>query len=177
MGGTANNLSCYPSIIFRMSPTSPTDTIPPPSYQMSLEEFDRKTSQAIQNAPVLDEDGWEVYDSEVFESAAGNHEHSPPSSSSARILGTDTSRHVREGRRLFGKASRKASGKALPPTPLKVRISFLSFSRSVSLTLIFPIFRSEMSEIPSLKTSTGLHHHLHHSHLLPPLWMAPRLTK
>lgn len=74
-----------------------------------MEEFDQKTSQAIRNSPEVDEDGWEVYDPTVFGSAAGNHE---PSSSSARILGSD--RQVRQGRR-------RTSAKALPLTPLKVR--------------------------------------------------------
>jgi hypothetical protein len=89
-----------------MSPTSPTDTAPPPSY-LSLEEFDHKTSQAMQSAPEVDEDGWEVYDPAAF------GERSPPSSSSARILGSDTNRHGRRGRR--------SSARVLPSTPLKVR--------------------------------------------------------
>jgi hypothetical protein len=93
-----------------MSPTSTTDTAPPPSY-LFLEEFDRKTSQAMQNAPEVDEDDWEVYDPAAFEE---NDERSPPSSSSARILGSNTNRHGRRGRR-------RSSARVLPPTPLKVR--------------------------------------------------------
>jgi hypothetical protein len=95
-----------------MGTADPADTPPPPSY-LSLEEFDQKTSQAMRNAPKLDEDGWEVYDQAAFEAAAGSHERSPPSSSSARILGSDTNRHEREGRR--------SSARTLPSTPLKVR--------------------------------------------------------
>ena len=95
-----------------MKPAIPTDSPPPPSY-LSLEEFDQKTSQAMKNAPEVDEDGWEVYDPTAFEAAPGNHERSPPSSSSARILGPSANRHERQGRR--------SSGRALPSTPLKVR--------------------------------------------------------
>ena len=95
-----------------MGSADPTDTAPPPSY-LSLEEFDQKTSQAMRNAPGVDEDGWEVYDPSAFEAAAGNHERSPPSSSSARIRSSNTSRHERRGRR--------SSARALPSAPLKVR--------------------------------------------------------
>lgn len=94
-----------------MGRTSPIDTVPPPSY-LSLEEFDRKTSQAIQNAPEVDEDGWEVYDPAAFEAAAVNHERSPPPSSSARVLGLDTNRNGRRGRRSSARA-----------VPLKIRTS------------------------------------------------------
>ena len=92
-----------------MIPASPTDTAPPPSYQLSMEEFDLKTTQAIQNTPQVDEDGWEVYDPAAIEAAAENR---GPSSSSARILGSD--RQVRQRRR-------RSTAKALPSTPLKVR--------------------------------------------------------
>jgi hypothetical protein len=95
-----------------MGTADPTDSPPPPSY-LSLEEFDQKTSHVMQSAPKLDEDGWEVYDQAVFEAAAGNHEPSPSSSSSARILGSDTNRHERGGRR--------SSARTLPSTDLKVR--------------------------------------------------------
>jgi len=97
---------------FTMKPTSIMDSPPPASY-LSLEEFDQKTSQAMQNAPEVDEDGWEVYDPAAFEPAPGNHERSPPSSSSARIPGSDANRHERQHRR--------SSGRALPSTSLKIR--------------------------------------------------------
>lgn len=111
--GTAKLCSPLPPSLLSfttMSPTSTTDTAPPPSY-LFLEEFDRKTSQAMQNAPEVDEDDWEVYDPAAFEE---NDERSPPSSSSARILGSNTNRHGRRGRR-------RSSARVLPPTPLKVR--------------------------------------------------------
>jgi hypothetical protein len=94
-----------------MGPPSPTDAAPPPSY-LSLEEFDQKTSQAMQNAPKVDEDGWEVYDPAAFEPAAEIHGRSPPSSSSARTLGSNTNRNEGQGGR---------SSRALPSAPLKVR--------------------------------------------------------
>jgi len=95
-----------------MSPTSPTDIVPPPSYQISQEEFDQKT----QNAPEVDEDGWPHYDPAAYEAVAENHERSPPSSSSARVLDSDTTNRHETRRR-----GRRSSRKVLPSAPLKVR--------------------------------------------------------
>jgi hypothetical protein len=86
---------------------SPTGLIPPPSYQNSQEEFDKETSQAIQlssstTSGAIDEDGWPIYNVAAFEAVAESyeHEHSPPASSSAAILGfgADSSRHKRRER-------------------------------------------------------------------------------
>ena len=114
-----------------MNPASPTDAAPPPAYQLPQEEFDQKTSQVLQNALEVDEDGWEVYDPAAFEAGAENLERSPPSSSSARIFGSDTIRREVQGRR-------RSSAKVLPLTSLKVRSWCSSFSRSVPLTQISP---------------------------------------
>lgn len=97
-----------------MGRTSPTDTAPPPSY-LSLEEFDQKTSQVMQNAPEVDEDGWELYDPAAFGSVAEIHGRSLVSSSSARVPGSDTNRNERQ------RQGGRSSARALPSAPLKVR--------------------------------------------------------
>ncbi|KAH9045217.1 hypothetical protein EDB85DRAFT_7864 [Lactarius pseudohatsudake] len=79
---------------------SPTDFVPPPSYQLSQEQFDRKTSHAIQLSssipqPIIDGDGWPIYDEAAFEAVAKSYEQFPPGSSSAG-LGADMSRHERQ---------------------------------------------------------------------------------
>ena len=83
---------------------SPTNIVPPPSYQLSLEEeFDRKTSHAVQLSSTttlpVDEDGWPIYNAAAFEAAAESSAHSLSlsASSSAGILYTDTSRYERQG--------------------------------------------------------------------------------
>ncbi|KAH9076983.1 hypothetical protein EDB83DRAFT_2671688 [Lactarius deliciosus] len=97
---------------------SPTDFVPPPSYQLSQEQFDRKTSHAIQLSssipqPIIDGDGWPIYDAAAFEAVAKSYEQFPPGSSSAG-LGTDMSRHERQN-----------SFTSLPPStgPMKNRSS------------------------------------------------------
>ena len=96
MRGTGVTATIFPRNPSSMS--SPTDSPPPPPYQMSLEEFDQKTSQAIQLASSttypVDEDGWPNYDPAAFEAVVEGYEHPPPSSSSAGIFGTE----VRHGR-------------------------------------------------------------------------------
>ncbi|KAI0254896.1 hypothetical protein BJV78DRAFT_1183723 [Lactifluus subvellereus] len=88
-------------------PVSPTDPVPPPSYQISQEEFDQKTSQAIQlsssaSSVAVDEDGWPIYNAAAFEAVVESYEpeHSPPASSSAGIVGygADSSRPGRQKR-------------------------------------------------------------------------------
>jgi hypothetical protein len=78
---------------------SPTDAAPPPPYQMSQEEFDQKTSHAIQlassSANPVDEDDWPIYDPAAFEAVAESYERQPPSSSSVGIPSTDTNRQTR----------------------------------------------------------------------------------
>ncbi|KAH8988571.1 hypothetical protein EDB92DRAFT_1871282 [Lactarius akahatsu] len=97
---------------------SPTDFVPPPSYQLSQEQFDRKTSHAIQLSssipqPIIDEDGWPIYDEAAFEAVAKSYEQFPPGSSSAG-LGADMSGHERQN-----------SFTSLPPStgPMKNRSS------------------------------------------------------
>ena len=96
---------------------SPTDVVPPPSYQLSQEQFDRKTSHAIQlsssiHQPIVDEDGWPVYDATAFEAVAKSYQQSPPGGSTSAILpAADVPRHQRQ---------------AYPPPPtdpMKVRSS------------------------------------------------------
>lgn len=79
---------------------SPTDFVPPPSYQISQEQFDRKTSHAIQlsssiQQPITDDDGWPIYDATAFEAVAKSYEHSS-GSSSAGLSGADVPRHGRQ---------------------------------------------------------------------------------
>ena len=149
-----------------MNPTSPTDIVPPPSYQISQEEFDQKSPHEA------DEDGWPHYDAAAYEAVAENHERSPPSSSSARVLSSDTTnRH--ESRRRGHRSSRKM----LPSAPLKVRARLFPVP-SVQSNLL----RSEpsrLNETPSLskRKSAVSHHHLHHLRPMAPLWMVRRLTK
>ena len=111
------------------SADSPTDFVPPPSYQLSQEQFDRKTSHAIQlsssiRQPIIDEDGWPIYDATAFEAVAKSYEQSSPGSSSSG--GADIVRH-----------GRQASFTGLPPTidPMKVRSSYLPFSNPISLVI------------------------------------------
>ena len=75
-------------------PVSPRILVPPPSYQISQEEFDQKSSQAIQLSSsttsfAIDEGGWPVYNAAAFEALVESYEpeHSPPASSSAGIVG------------------------------------------------------------------------------------------
>ncbi|KAI9467208.1 hypothetical protein BJY52DRAFT_1237064 [Lactarius psammicola] len=98
---------------------SPTDIVPPPSYQLSQEQFDRKTSQAIQvsssiHQPIIDAEGWPIYDEAAFEAVVKSYEQSPLGSSSAGLPGADMSRH-----------GRQASFVGLPPPtgPMKTRSS------------------------------------------------------
>ncbi|KAH9977591.1 hypothetical protein BGW80DRAFT_1249345 [Lactifluus volemus] len=86
-------------------PVSPTGFVPPPSYQISQNELDQKTSQALQlsSSTTVDDDGWQIYNAAAYESVAESyeHDHSPPGSSSAGVIGfnADTSRHERQERR------------------------------------------------------------------------------
>src|SRR5712691_3594723 len=87
---------------------SPTDVAPPPSYQMSVDEFDQKTSRALQlssSTPQIDEDGWQIYNPTAFEAVAESSTHSPPASSSAGFLGAQTARNERQVRSSLVKAS------------------------------------------------------------------------
>ena len=122
----AQNPLLSPRLFPSMAPCadSPRDFVPPPSYQLSQEQFDRKTSHAIQlsssiRQPIIDEDGWPRYDPAVFEAVANSYEQSPYGSSSA---GADIPRH-----------GRQASYTGLPPSTdsMKVRssFSFLPFYR------------------------------------------------
>ena len=102
------------------------DFVPPPSYQLSQEQFDRKTSHAIQlsssiRQPIIDEDGWPIYDPTVFEAVANSYEQSSRGSSSA---GPDIPRHGRQ-------ASYAGSGLPPPTDSMKVRSS-LSFSHFIA---------------------------------------------
>lgn len=87
---------------------SPTDAAPPPSYQMSVEEFDQKISRAVQlsssSSLQTDEDGWQIYNPTAFEAVAESSTHSPPASSSAGFLGAETSRNERQVRSSLLKA-------------------------------------------------------------------------
>jgi len=98
----------------------PTDAPPPPSYQMSVEEFDQKTSNAMQLASStpypVDEDGWPIYDPAAFDAAAESYEHPPSSSSSTGFPGSETSRQVRLGRPSSEKAKHSTR-------PTKARLS------------------------------------------------------
>jgi hypothetical protein len=99
-------------------PVSPTGLMPPPSYRISQNEFDQKTSQALQLSSSttidVDEDGWQIYDAAALESVAesNEHHHSPPGSSSAGVIGfgADTFRHEHERPR------RPSVLKLAPPT-------------------------------------------------------------
>ncbi|KAI0265199.1 hypothetical protein BC834DRAFT_198528 [Gloeopeniophorella convolvens] len=80
--------------------SSPTDAVPPPSYQLSQQEFDRKTSHAIQLSnsiptPAVDADGWPIYNTEVFEAVAAsfNAPILPPASSSTGLSEAEMPRH------------------------------------------------------------------------------------
>jgi hypothetical protein len=157
----------------------PTDAPPPPSYQMSVEEFDRKTSQAMQLASsttyAVDEDGWPIYDPAAFEAAGESSEHPPSSSSSAGFPSTETNRHVRQSRPLPlpEKVKQKVKHSS---RPTKVRSPYLPFSRPVPLN--FLNFRPDrLNEIPRMRMSPAAHHHLHHLQLLVPLWTVHRLKK
>ena len=105
---------------------SPTE-LPPPSYQLSQEHFDRKTSHAIQlsssiHQPIIDQDGWPIYDAGAFEAVAKSYGQS---SSSAGPPGTDI--------------PRQTSFASLPPPtdPMKVRlILVLAFLPQNSLVII-----------------------------------------
>lgn len=115
----------------------PTDARPPPSYQMSVEEFDQKTSRAMQLASStpypVDEDGWPIYDPAAFDAAAESYENPPSSSSSAGFPSSETNRQVRLGRLSSKKAKHSTR-------PTKVRSPFLPFSAPVSN---FPQFRPD----------------------------------
>ena len=155
----------------------PTDAPPPPSYQMSVEEFDQKTSQAMQLASStpypVDEDGWPIYDPAAFDAAAESYENPPSSSSSTGFPGSETNRQVRLGRPSSEKAKHSTR-------PTKVRSPFLlPFSGPVSN---YPQFRPDClnntlcPRMNSLRR-TAAHHHLHHSPRLVHLWTARRLKK
>ncbi|KAI9513205.1 hypothetical protein F5148DRAFT_1156948 [Russula earlei] len=79
----------------------PVDPLSPPSYQMSIDDFDHKVSQAVQLSSSsmyqVDEEGWPVYDQAAFEAAHENYDPSPPSSS-AGILGAANTSLERQGR-------------------------------------------------------------------------------
>lgn len=103
--------------------SSPTDIVPPPSYQLSQEQFDRKTAHAIQlsssiRQPIIDEDGWPIYDAATFEAVAESYGQS----SSAGPQDADIPRHQSQ-----------ASFPSLPPPPesMKVRSSYLPYSSSI----------------------------------------------
>jgi len=68
-----------------MLDTSPTDELPPPSYEVSQEVFDQKTRQGIQASlePQPEDDLWEVWDEAKFESNAGAFIDGSASSSSS----------------------------------------------------------------------------------------------
>lgn len=156
---------------------SPTDFVPPPSYQISQEQFDQKTSHAIQLSssmpqPIIDEDGWPIYDSTVFEAVAKSYEHSPPGSSSAGLSGADTPRHRRQ-----------TSGLPSSTDSMKVRSSFLPFSHSI-VQKFTPFHRLNPpngvdgipSQTPIIPQSVS--QPLLHLSVQPvPLWMAHRLKK
>lgn len=153
------------------------DFVPPPSYHLSQEQFDRKTSHAIQlsssiRQPIIDEDGWPIYDPAVFEAVANSYAQTPHGSSSA---GADIPRHGRQ-------ASYAGSGLPPPTDSMKVRSS-LSFSHFIAN--IFTRFHRLdhpngadgiiSSQIPIILTvSQPL---LHLSVQLVPLWMAHHLSK
>ncbi|KAI0306984.1 hypothetical protein B0F90DRAFT_1684050 [Multifurca ochricompacta] len=100
---------------------SPTDIVPPPSYQLSQEDFDQKTLHAIQLSsstayPIIDGDGWPIYNAAAFEAVAESFEHYPPGSSSAGLIGADASRYERQTRSSYVKLA--------PSThPMKTRSS------------------------------------------------------
>jgi hypothetical protein len=155
----------------------PTDGPPPPSYQISVEEFDQKTSRAMQLASStpypVDEDGWPIYDPAAFEAAGESYEDPPSSSSSAGFPSAETNRQVRLGRPSSEKAKHSTR-------PTKVRSPFLPFSGPVSL--IFPNFRPDcLNNTPCPRMNSvrrpAAHHHLHHLPRLVHLWMARRLKK
>src|SRR5712672_2342836 len=80
---------------------NPVDAVAPPSYQMSVEDFDHKMTRALQLSSsttyLVDEDGWPIYDPTAFEAAGENNRPLPPTSSSAGILGASAP-HERQGR-------------------------------------------------------------------------------
>ncbi len=94
---------------------------PPPSYQLSQDEFDQKTSHAIGLSssiyhPIIDEDGWPSYDAAAFEAVAKSYQQG----SSSAVPGADVSRHQRQ--------SSGASASLSPATDsMKVRSSHLPF--------------------------------------------------
>ncbi|SRR6266702_689879 len=159
---------------------SPTDMVPPPSYQLSQDQFDRKTSQAIQlsssiHQPIIDEEGWPIYDAAAFEAVAKSYEQSPHGSSSAGLPGADTSRH-----------GRQASFAGLPPPtgPMKVRSSYLPFSNSIAqkFTRYYRLDPPNGAGRFTIRTaifpqSLALRRRPHLSLQLVPLWMAHRLKK
>jgi hypothetical protein len=145
-------------ILYLFLMAGPTDTVPPPSYQMSLQEFDQKTTRTVQlsssTTVLVDEDGWPIYDAAAFEAVAGSSDRPPPASTSAGIVGTDTHRNERRGRQSFEKVPTS------PRSMKKVR-SCLSYSGSIPLIpLIFPIYRPDHQNaagvIPALTTNTLL---------------------
>lgn len=155
----------------------PTDAPPPPSYQMSVEEFDQKTSRAMQlassGAYPVGEDGWQIYDPAAFDAATESDEHPPSSSSSAGFPGVEANRQVRLGRPSSEKAKHSTRH-------TKVRSLFSPFSDPVAL--ISPNFRPvPLNDTPCLRTNSlrrpAAHHHLHHLPRLVHLWMARRSKK
>lgn len=54
---------------------SPADELPPPAYEITQDDFDRKTGRVIEESareppePRVDEDGFEIWDEEAFEAA------------------------------------------------------------------------------------------------------------
>lgn len=133
----------------------PTDTVPPPSYQLSQDEFDQKTSRAVQLSSsttiLIDEDGWPIYDAAAFEAVAGSSNRSPPASTSAGIVVADTSRNERRGRQSFEKVPTS------PRLMKKVR-SYLPYSSSIPL--ILPVYRPDLQNAagvtPGVMTNTLL---------------------
>jgi hypothetical protein len=158
---------------------SPTDFVPPPSYQISQEQFDRKTSHAIQlsssiQQPIIDENGWPIYDEAAFEAVAKSYEHSPPGSSSAGLSDADFPRH-----------GRQASYAGLPASTdsMKVRSSYLPFSHSIAQKFT-PFHRLDQENgADGITSRTAIipqsvsQPPLHLSVQLVPLWMAHRLKK
>jgi hypothetical protein len=114
----------------------PTDTVPPPSYQMSLQEYDQKTSSAVQlsssTTVLVDEDGWPIYDAAAFEAVAGSSDRPPPASTSAGIIGTDTHRNERRGRQSFEKVPTSPRSMKKVRSCLLVLLRFYSSNSSNS---------------------------------------------
>jgi hypothetical protein len=119
----------------------PTDTVPPPSYQLSQDEFDQKTSRAVQISSsttiLIDEDGWPIYDAAAFEAVAGSSGRSPPASTSTGIVAADTSGNERRERQSFEKV----------PTSPRLMKKVRSYSPySSSIPLILPSLQTRSSE-------------------------------